>query len=43
MRKDHSESSRVIEMTNANALRKLREEMSYARVVLPECNELPQV
>ena len=43
MRKDHSEGSRVIQMTNANAFRKLREEMYYARVVLPECNELPQV
>jgi len=43
MRKDHSEGSRVIQITNANALRKLGEEMSHAQVVLPQCNELPQV
>lgn len=35
MRKDQHEGSKVIQITNAKALRKIGEEMSYAQVMLP--------
>ena len=34
-RKDQHEGSKVIQITNAKALRKIDEEMSYAQVMLP--------
>ena len=34
MRKDQSEGSKVIQITNANAIRKIGEEMSYAQVTM---------
>ena len=35
MRKDQHEGSKVIQITNAKALRKIGEEMSYAKVMIP--------